>query len=684
LLFLKHVYTIVDHFSEMSQVVLVHQLEKFTIQARPIFHKCDLFTDSPLLAASPYTVHSHVSLTDFGEFVSVLEGNAVTITNDNFRGLSALCDEFRFNDLAAAISQFRDSDDFKEAETIKDSEARRRLSLLEERMQRRDDDIASLQCELLRRLQAQESSTEGVVERVSLLEADRAVVVSLSTEMARLKEFQSLLSGQVEKVRQQFREAKESADNANDIGFATRAVAEEAQKRVAEVQSEVETHRNALGEVRALAERAQTKAASAEAHLGRVGRLEGEVSALRIEPVVPALEELEADILVLRAAHAGWNSVIVPDFPKLFEDLKKKRFTLLWRGSRDGFRADEFHRRCDGHANTLTVILDTDGNIFGGFTPVEWESSKKHWLRDGEAFSKSDPSLTSFLFTLKNPHSFPPRRFTLKEEKKEEAIRCDSNRGPHFGEIMITDNCNANTDSSTSSFGTCYTNDTRLDGSIVFTGCSKFKVKEIEVFEIGPGGSEIGTLQMLELPTRKLESRAFWDFPAIFEEFREKEFTLLWRCSRDGFGAGDFHSRCDGHPNTLTVILDTKGNIFGGFTPVEWESRTPNSEDDWSNCFKADPSLKSFLFTLRNPHNVPARRFGLNAKMKDDAICCNSDYGPHFQDIVVYDNSNANTDSYTYQFGDTYTNDTGLDGNTFFTGSEHFQVKEIEVFEITD
>jgi hypothetical protein len=31
-----------------------------------------------------------------------------------------------------------------------------------------------------------------------------------------------------------------------------------------------------------------------------------------------------------------------------------------------------------------------------------------------------------------------------------------------------------------------------------------------------------------------------------------------------------------------------------------------------------------------------------------------------------------------------YTNDTGRKPNTFFTGSTYFQVKEIEVFEITD
>jgi hypothetical protein len=165
------------------------------------------------------------------------------------------------------------------------------------------------------------------------------------------------------------------------------------------------------------------------------------------------------------------------------------------------------------------------------------------------------------------------------------------------------------------------------------------------------------------------------DFPRFFGHFKAKQFTLLWRGSRDGFTHRDFHSRCNGHPNTLTVILDTKGNIFGGFTPVQWESTTG---------YKADPSLKSFLFTLKNPHNVPARRFALKAEKKHEAIWCSSDWGPSFAGgLAIKNNCNANTNSYTQYFGDNYTNDTGLDGETFFTGSPDFQAKEIEVFEIT-
>jgi hypothetical protein len=180
-------------------------------------------------------------------------------------------------------------------------------------------------------------------------------------------------------------------------------------------------------------------------------------------------------------------------------------------------------------------------------------------------------------------------------------------------------------------------------------------------------------------PTPPLWSSAIApEFPKIFAEFRRRRFSLLWLGSRDGFGRSIFHSRCDGHPNTLTVILDTNGNIFGGFTPVEWESRTQQP------YYKADPSLKSFIFTLKNPHNFPARRFALKADKKDEAIFCQADRCPNFFDICVLDECNTRTDNMVTLFGSHYTNGTGQDGHTFLAGSMNFQVKEIEVFEITD
>jgi hypothetical protein len=175
-----------------------------------------------------------------------------------------------------------------------------------------------------------------------------------------------------------------------------------------------------------------------------------------------------------------------------------QQWLWLWCGSRDGYTAEEFHRRCDGHANTLTLIEDTDGNVFGGFTPVEWES--RVWTGTSKDMVKGDDSLRSFLFTLRNPHGVPPRKFALKEEMKGSAIYCNSHCCADSAEcdIHVSDNCN-NTqtmisacrysrNSSCTRIGTLYEGDTAYANDtqfkFVFTGHEEFKVKEIEVFEI--------------------------------------------------------------------------------------------------------------------------------------------------------------------------------------------------------
>jgi hypothetical protein len=179
------------------------------------------------------------------------------------------------------------------------------------------------------------------------------------------------------------------------------------------------------------------------------------------------------------------------------------------------------------------------------------------------------------------------------------------------------------------------------------------------------------------IPAR-LESLIFVEYPPLFDEFRAKRFKLLWRGSRDGFGAREFHRRCDGRANTLTLIEDTKGNVFGGFTAVEWEF-SPFGH------FPGDDNLRSFLFTLRNPRGVPPRKFALRVEKKQYAIWCESGYGPIFGDSCIQVSNNCNnTDSHTLHFGSTNDNVSGGKEVDFLTGAAYFRVKEIEVFEIAD
>jgi hypothetical protein len=117
--------------------------------------------------------------------------------------------------------------------------------------------------------------------------------------------------------------------------------------------------------------------------------------------------------------------VIAPDFPDIFQEFNGKQISLLFRGSDEHFDWETFRRRCDGRTNTLTVALDTEGNIFGGFTPLELGGERT------ESCHREDLSLKSFLFTLKNPDNSPARKFPLKPEKKDCALYCSP--VPSFG-----------------------------------------------------------------------------------------------------------------------------------------------------------------------------------------------------------------------------------------------------------
>jgi hypothetical protein len=169
----------------------------------------------------------------------------------------------------------------------------------------------------------------------------------------------------------------------------------------------------------------------------------------------------------------------------------------------------------------------------------------------------------------------------------------------------------------------------------------------------------------------QLDSTIISTFPDIFSIFGAKTFRLLYRGSRDGFDASAFHSRCDGHPNTVTLISSTNDCIFGGFTPLTWSSR---------GSWVSDPSLTSFIFTIKNPHNLPARIF--KQKQEVNAIYDDSSYGPLFgygHDLSVYGQWQSPNNCHS-TLGTTYTNDTGLAGNEVLTGAQYFAVKEIEVF----
>jgi hypothetical protein len=203
---------------------------------------------------------------------------------------------------------------------------------------------------------------------------------------------------------------------------------------------------------------------------GAINEFEGSIAEEILEPVLHR-------VLSDSVRSSRLNSMIVSELPPILNQFQNNSFHLLWRGSRDGFAADDFHSRCDGHRNTLTLISDWKGNIFGGFTPLPWASS---------GHPRSDVNKETFMFTIKNPCRVSPCKFALKHRQKGQAISYVSSRGPVFGNgaLCIADRCNLNSCSHTSAFNGTFKNHTQIDGAILFTGARGFCVDEIEVFEI--------------------------------------------------------------------------------------------------------------------------------------------------------------------------------------------------------
>jgi hypothetical protein len=113
----------------------------------------------------------------------------------------------------------------------------------------------------------------------------------------------------------------------------------------------------------------------------------------------------------------------------------------LYRGSQNGFRANDFHSKCNNIANTLTIIKSINGLIFGGYTTKTW---------NGNHESKYDQNAFIFSITKKE-------KFNIKQDSGVYAIYGHHIFGPRFGgaDISISDNCNNNNDSY-SNFGSSY------------------------------------------------------------------------------------------------------------------------------------------------------------------------------------------------------------------------------------
>jgi len=144
------------------------------------------------------------------------------------------------------------------------------------------------------------------------------------------------------------------------------------------------------------------------------------------------------------------------------------KFKLLWRASKDGFTSSAFHKKCDKYKPTVTLVLNDQNKIFGGFTDQDWTITSNYKVTDN-----------AFLFSITEREKYP-----LKSGGNIYASYAYSNYLPTFGgghDFYLCENCN-NVNSSYANFG--YSYDAKGKIRETLTGAYNFTVKEIEVFYV--------------------------------------------------------------------------------------------------------------------------------------------------------------------------------------------------------
>jgi len=237
-------------------------------------------------------------------------------------------------------------------------------------------------------------------------------------------------------------------------------------------------------------------------------------------------------------------------------------------------------------------------------------------------------------------------------------------------ELVIKSNKEANNLIKKAVIEIKYLHDVIFDGKLL-----KFEKNRVKISKSILGVTQITNTSIMDSVI--LEDRLKMKELMVLCEFPiDQKWNLIYRASRDGFEASQFHVRCDKKINTLVFIKSEHGNVFGGYTEQDWTSNNRTMKSD----------LNTFIFSLINKKNKPIKLKCLNT---EKAILGGTQCGPVFglgPGIWIHENSNMNKDSYSHLgiTGGAYKHpeyaENSTEAKSFLAGSERFKVLEIEVY----
>jgi len=185
---------------------------------------------------------------------------------------------------------------------------------------------------------------------------------------------------------------------------------------------------------------------------------------------------LSYDILPKKQLFFGGTLLTQEDQFQLnkFYGTDNQKWNLIYKGTRDGFTIDDFHRCCDSQGPTMTIIQSLDDYLFGGYTSISWN------FHQGIKSGVIDQ--TAFLFTLTNPHGISPTKYLVKSGGEHAVV--PNAMGPTFGQYDICVYPNSNLNSQSFIKFPTYFIDSTGKGYLTFTGSTNFTTTDIEIYRL--------------------------------------------------------------------------------------------------------------------------------------------------------------------------------------------------------
>ncbi|PKC57026.1 hypothetical protein RhiirA1_541818 [Rhizophagus irregularis] len=191
-------------------------------------------------------------------------------------------------------------------------------------------------------------------------------------------------------------------------------------------------------------------------------------------------------------------------------------------------------------------------------------------------------------------------------------------------------------------------------------------IRETKIISLKSIVSKIITIQHAELISKWIDRLEITD-----ELKNSYEFKLILRGSRDGFTPRKFHEICDNKSHTISIIkVKGTNEIFGGYNPIMWESRTyiPGSDGEYSK------TKDSFIFSFNNKIDIKNHILSRVEEEKyaiDNYCSCGPSFGR--KDLKI--GGNSFNKHFSYCERSSYEKPIRKTGN-------YFAIEEYEVFQI--